>query len=181
MDTEHSTLARPYARAAFGYAADAGDGAADAWRAALDTLAAVVCEPPVAVLIAAPLAAADKAAQLGGLLGEALDGKQRNFVRLLADNGRLALLPAIATAFRCLYAERRGEVAVELRCARALDDSVTEMLRERLGQRLQGEVLLSVSDDPSLLGGATLRIGDRVIDGSLRGRLAALANALRAA
>ena len=179
MDTEQSSLARPYARAAFDYATDAGDGAADAWMVALDTLAAVVAEPQVAALVAAPWAAADKAERLGGLIGEALDDNQHNFVRLLADNGRLALLPAIASAFRSLYAARRGEVAVELRCARPLDGADAEMLRERLGKRFRGEVQLSVSADPALLGGAVLRVGDRVIDGSLRGRLATLASALR--
>ena len=178
MDAEQNTLARPYARAAFDFAA--GGDAVDSWLAALDTLAAVVREPRVAALVAAPkLAAADKAERLSALLGEALDRGQRHFVRLLADNGRLALLPAIAAACRRLRAARRGEVAVELRSARALDDAAVERLREQLGARFQGAVQLSVTEEPALLGGALVRVGDQVIDGSLRGRLAALAGALR--
>ncbi len=179
MDAEQSTLARPYARATFDFA-EAHD-AVDHWREALGALASVVQEPRVAALVAAPkLTAADKAERLSGLLDDMLDDPQRNFVRLLADNGRLALLPSINSAFLQLRATQLGEVTVELHSARALDEASTEPLRARLGERFKGEVQFSIAEDPALLGGALLRVGDQVIDGSLRGRLATLATTLRA-
>lgn len=174
---ELSTLARPYAKAAFQVAY--GSQALEQWSAMLATLTAVADDSKVKALLSSPSATAEqKAAQVIDLCGDALDGAGSNFVKTLAANQRLPLLPFIREQFETLKAALEKTVDVELTTAMALDDAQVDQLVAALKQRSQCDVSISSSVDASLLGGAVIRIGDTVIDGSLRGRLTELSHAL---
>lgn len=176
---ELSTIARPYAKAAFEHAVAAGT--LPQWSAMLGLLAAVAEDPAVHRLLESPeLTANSKAESLVALCGESLDVKGVNFVRVLAESRRLALLPDILLQFDRLKANLERTVDVAVVAAREMGVDQTEKLAGVLSARLQRDVRISVSVDPSLLGGAVIRAGDTVIDGSVRGRLAKLAEALLA-
>lgn len=176
---ELSTLARPYAKAAFEHAVAAG--ALPQWSAMLDLLAALATDSRVAGVLAAPsLTASSKGDHLIALAGDALDAGGVNFIRTLADNRRLALLPQIAEQFGRLKANLEMTVDVEVTSAHGMDPDQQQKLAQALRARLKREVRLNVTIDNSLIGGAVIRAGDTVIDGSIRGRLAKLAEALQA-
>lgn len=176
---ELSTIARPYAKAAFECAVAAA--ALPQWSAALGLLAELAKEPRVIGLLETPnLTSNSKADQLVALCGDTLDAQGANFVRTLAENRRLALLPQIQQQFESLKANLEKTVNVELIAATAMDPAQLEKLEQALKARLQRDVKIDVSVDKALLGGAVIRAGDTVIDGSVRGRLAKLAEALQA-
>lgn len=174
---ELSTLARPYARAAFERAV--ADNSLQPWADALALLAGVAGQDKVAGLIQSPsLTAAQKADTLLELCGDELSSKLNNFVKLLAENHRLGLLRQIHDQFHALKIEREKVVDVELVSAIAIDATQQEKLTKALATRLEREVNISVSVDSDLIGGAVIRAGDMIIDGSVRGRLNKLAEAL---
>lgn len=174
---ELSTLARPYARAAFERAV--ADNSLQPWADALALLAGVAGQDKVAGLIQSPsLTAAQKADTLLELCGDELSSKLNNFVKLLAENHRLGLLRQIHDQFHALKIEREKVVDVELVSAIAIDATQQEKLTKALAIRLEREVNISVSVDSDLIGGAVIRAGDMIIDGSVRGRLNKLAEAL---
>ncbi|MBX3693867.1 MAG: F0F1 ATP synthase subunit delta [Steroidobacteraceae bacterium] len=174
---ENATLARPYARAAFEFARDAK--ALAGWGDLLATAAVVVTDERFAALIGSP--EPGPAALAGVVLdiaGGSADEHGRNFVRLLAQNRRLALLPEIAAQFARLRAEVENTVDVEVASALPLTGEQTEQLARALTRRLNRRVRLHASVDPSLIGGAVVRAGDFVLDGSLKGRLERLAQSM---
>ena len=174
---ELSTLARPYAKAAFECAV-AGD-ALDAWSEALAWLAQLVEDAQLAPLLRSPAVdRAQRATLLIELGGERLADPVRNFVQVLAENDRLLLLPVLFEQFQALKADHRCLVEVEVTSAAPIDESQQQRLAAALVRRLGREVRIQVSIDPGLIGGAIIRAGDTVIDGSLRGRLNKLAGAL---
>lgn len=175
---ELSTLARPYARAAFAFARE--QQVLPAWSAMLATAAAVAEEPKVAQKISAPsLGAAARATALIDLCGDVLDQSGRNFLHILAENGRLPLLGDITLLFEELKAAAEKETAVEIISAMPLEEEMTARLTQALGTRLGQEVSVRVRVDEKLLGGAVVRAGDVVIDGSVRGRLQRLAETIK--
>ncbi|MFA5633172.1 MAG: F0F1 ATP synthase subunit delta [Porticoccaceae bacterium] len=174
---ELSTLARPYAKAVFEYAEAAG--ALEPWSALLTVLGTVVADPKVEQLLASPtVSTAEQAAALIDICAEALDDKGRNLVLLLAENRRLRLLPYIREQFEVLKLQRQKSVNVELVSATPLDQEQQDKLIGALARKLDRSVNATVSVDPSLLGGVLIRAGDTIIDGSIRGRLTKLAEAL---
>jgi F-type H+-transporting ATPase subunit delta len=174
---ELRTLARPYAKAVFGYAHTTGS--LDQWSASLELLSSVIGEAAVQKLLAGPrLTKQQQAATIIDLCGDALGDKAQNLVVLLADNRRLPLLPFISAQFRDLKAAAEKTVDVEIVSASALDDQQHQQFSQALSARLDRRVNISVSIDKSLIGGVLIRAGDTVIDGSLRGRLTKLAQAL---
>lgn len=174
---ELSTLARPYAKAAYEYAVE-GD-ALDSWSAMLKTLTAVVQQDTVKALLDSPERSIQQQGEsLVELCGDALDDSGRNFVRLLAQNRRLPLIPFIGDQFEVLKAQREKTVDVQVVAASELDTAQQEKLSQALSRRLDRRVNITVSIDKSLLGGVLIRAGDTVIDGSIRGRLTKLAEAL---
>jgi F-type H+-transporting ATPase subunit delta len=174
---EFSTLARPYARAAFEHAA-AGD-TLESWFRALGLLALLAEDARVSLRLRSPALAREQRAQLLiDLCGDELDIQVRNFLQVLAANDRLLLLPEILQQFQALKADHQRLVEVEVTSAAAIDETQRSRLAEALVKRLGREVSIQVSVDPSLIGGAIIRAGDTVIDGSLRGRLNKLADAL---
>ena len=174
---EPPTLARPYARAAFEHARAAGDLAA--WQAALSELAAITAEPKVAAAMRDPnQTAAQRAATLSGLAGDAVPLAVANLLAIMADNGRLSLLPEVAMLFDQLKQAVESTVAVHVTSAYPLSDVETQQLAETMQEKLARSITLTSETDPSLLGGALIRAGDLVIDGSVRGRLNKLSGTL---
>lgn len=176
---EPSTIARPYAEAAFRLA-DAQGRLAD-WSAMLANLAAVAADGRVRVAIGDPNFPAAKVAGLFiSILAGKLNGEAENFVRVLAENGRLDVLADIRAQYEALKNEREGVVDAEIQTAFELDPAQVADLVSRLEKRTGLKVNARVSLDQSLIGGVRIVIGDQVIDGSARAQLAALETALKA-
>lgn len=175
---EIATLARPYANAVFDLAHSAGR--LTEWSPMLALLARAVETDEVKELIAAPsLAPAVKAHQLIDVVREDIDDRCRRFVNVLADNQRLDLLPEIAAQFEALKAEAEKTLDVEITAAVELTDQQVASYAQALRQRFDQDVNVSVDIDPGLVGGAIVRAGDTVIDGSVRGRLTRLVESLQ--
>jgi F-type H+-transporting ATPase subunit delta len=171
---EKATIARPYAKAAFESARS--HNAFDRWSTVLATASSVVQDERVARLLSSPLVTPEKLSGLiGEIVGGSLDEHSRNFLATLAGNRRLALLPEIATMFEALRAEAENTADVQVISAVQLNDAQKQRLAAALKKRLQREVRLHVEVDESLIGGAIVRAGDFVIDGSLKARLDRLA------
>lgn len=175
MATTH--LARPYAAAAFELAS-AGDRRAE-WSDMLALLAHIAADERVARVLRAPrLAPAERAELVLSIAGEHLNEGGRNLVRLLAENGRLTALPDVAARYEALRAEAERRVDAWVTSATELDEQQRERISESLKKRLDREIRLHCEVDPSLIGGAVIRAGDLVIDGSLKGRIERLASRL---
>ena len=172
------TLARPYARAAFGVARDAG--ALPAWSEALALAARVAADPQVAGLLGHPKLSRDDVGTLlapaGGSAG-AGDAYAR-FLGMLFENNRLGLLPEIAGLFDELRFEAERVVRARVTSAAALADAEVETIKAALRRRFGREVEVETAVDESLIGGAVIDAGDVVIDGSLKGKLERLQTAL---
>ena len=172
-----TTLARPYAKAAFQLSE--ADDALARWDEMLTLAAAIVGEERVAALIESPQVSAQ---QVGDLLteaaGENFDARFSGYLSVLAENGRLSLLDEIASIYSKLrqQAERRLEVRVV--SAVALEEDQKERLRNALSKRFDAEIKLNNEIDNSVMGGAVIYAGDQVIDGSLSGRLKKLEQSL---
>jgi F-type H+-transporting ATPase subunit delta len=176
---EPSTIARPYAEAAFRLA-DAQGKLAD-WSAALANLSAVAADGRVGAAIGDPnLPAAKVAGLIISILAGKLSGETENFVRVLADNGRLDVLAEIRTQYEVLKNAREGVVEAEVYTAFEMDQAQVADLVSRLEKKTGRKVKARVSVDKSLIGGVKIVIGDKVIDGSARAQLAALETALKA-
>jgi F-type H+-transporting ATPase subunit delta len=176
---ENLTIARPYAEAAFA-SADAS-GKLQAWSDALQRLAMIVSDSDMHNVIGDPKVGPE---QLYGLVaaaaGDALAPEVQNFVRVLIENDRLTLLPEIATLFEALKNEREGVIEAQIESAFPVDDEALAQLVGDLERRFKRKVRPQVTVDRALIGGALITVGDEVIDGTVRGRLASMASALRA-
>jgi len=168
------TLARPYARAAFGIARD--EGAFAAWSDALGFAARVAADPRVAGVLGNPKLSDAEAVAL--LAPQGAGESVTRFLALLADNRRLPLLPEIAGLYEQLRNEAEHVVKATVTSAAALPDAELEAIRAALRKRFGSEVELQTAIDESLIGGAVIDAGDVVIDGSLKGKLARLESAL---
>jgi F-type H+-transporting ATPase subunit delta len=176
---EPSTIARPYAEAAFKLADEAG--ALGRWSEMLAALALVAQDPRVRSAAADPrLSDAQRAGLFISILGGRLTGEVENFVRVLAQNDRLALLPQIREQFDMLKNEREGVVEAEVQSAFELTDAQLKDIVQRLEKKTGRKVRAQLSLDRELIGGVRIVLGDKVIDGSARAQLAALEAALKA-
>jgi len=174
---ELSNIARPYARAVFELAKDGADYSV--WSEQLDMLAAVAVDPNVVGLFNNPrVSRRDLALVFMDVCGDRLDENVKNLVRLLAQNRRLHALPAIAEQYEHLRAEAEQTVQAELESALPVSDTQQQRIVEALSQRMGRRVELTVKTNEELLGGAVVRAGDLVIDGSIRARLEKLATAI---
>ncbi len=176
--SELSTLARPYAEAAFRLAQGANDLAG--WSARIATLASIVSDVQVARLIGDPAVSAERVAELvievaGGDLGE----RGANFVKVLAENDRLSLLPEISAQFETLKANAEGTLEATITSAQVLTQAQIDDLVAGLKAKFNRAVNVQVAVDPELIGGAVITIGDQVMDGSVKGRLQRMAFALQ--
>ena len=176
---EKLTIARPYARAAFQEAR--GDNKLAEWADALKIAAQGIGDDRVSSLIGNPRVLPGELAQLViDVAGSDLGQHGANFVRTLAENRRLALLPEISEQFESLKNEVEGTADVTVVSAAALDEAQQKNLAAALERRLKRAVRLHYQTDAGLIGGAVIRSGDLVIDGSLRSRLENIAYDLTA-
>lgn len=174
---EVSTIARPYAKAAFECAAD--KGMLTEWSSMLALMAVVSQTPEVRRLLDSPsLGYAAKAAIFTDLCGEALSDGAKNFVGVLAEHKRLSVLTAISADFETLKARLEQSLDVEITSAFELSEAQREKLKAALSSKWQKKISLQSRVDSSLIGGVVIRTGDMVIDGSLRGKLARLSEAV---
>lgn len=172
--SQNLTLARPYARAAFSLARDAGQTAP--WSQALAFASRVAADPQAQVLLAHPQLSTSDAVAL-----VAPEGADENFVRflaLLSENRRLPLLADIAGLFEQQRAEADRVIKAKVTSATELPPSELATIKAALQRRFGRDVVIQTAIDASLIGGAVIDAGDVVIDGSLKGKLAQLQTAL---
>jgi F-type H+-transporting ATPase subunit delta len=179
--TQALTLARPYARAAFGIARDeasAPAGGYAAWSQALGFAAQVAADPRVAGLLGDPRLGDAAAVEL--LAPPQAPASFGRYLAMLADNRRLGLLPEIAGLYEQLRAEAERVLKATVTSASELPAAELDAIKASLRRRFGREVEVATAVDASLIGGAVIDAGDVVIDGSLKGKLerlqAALAN-----
>ncbi len=169
---ELTTIARPYAKAAFDHAVE--NNAVDSWAAMLEFTGVVANHKDVNSMLKGAMAPQQVAEFFIGICGEQVNAQGQNLIKVMAENGRLEVLPAVAE----LYAEFRNEWAKEVE---ADVISATELSTEKqaeiaasLAKRLSRKVKLNCSIDASLVAGVIIKAGDLVIDGSVRGKLSRL-------
>ncbi|WP_439134691.1 F0F1 ATP synthase subunit delta [Pseudomaricurvus sp.] len=174
---ELTTLARPYAKAAFESALAADQ--LQQWSDMLNLAAAVSQHDGMVKALLSPALTADEKAQaFVDVCGDELNEGGANLVKALADNKRLTLLPEIQQLFEMHKAQREQTVDVEVTTAFELSGELQDKLAKALSAKLDRVVTLSTAVDKAILGGALVRAGDTVIDGSVRGRLTKLAEAM---
>jgi len=177
-----TTLARPYAKAAFALAQEeqARDGEAlPRWEQMLNLAAAITADAAMAEVLDSPHVSNAAAVKLiADTAGDALDGRFRGFLGVLAEYGRLSLLPEIARLFRRLRAEAERRLQVRVVSAVPLDAEQSARMREALARRFACQIELDNEIDKGVIGGAVIYAADEVIDGSLRGRLHKLSGSL---
>lgn len=174
---EISTLARPYARAAFDVARDRE--AMPEWSEMLQFAAAVADDGRMGPLLDDPRYTREQIAEIFiHVGGKQLNRDAQNFVRVLADNRRFALLPKIAELFNVYRAEAENTIKVDVVSGSEFSPAQQKELAAHLKKRFGRDVQLEYTVDENMLGGAIVRAGDEVIDGSVRGQLSKLASAL---
>jgi len=174
---DFTTAARPYAKAAFEIARDTSQY--DAWSERLVFLSSAVGDEKLRSALEAPgLTHNQRADMMEKIAGDQLDDRGKNFVRLLAENDRLALLPDIASIYETLKAEAEGEIEAHVISAFELKDDQAKRIADALAKRLNRKIKITSSIDKELIGGAIIKAGDLVIDGSLKGRLGKMTQSL---
>ncbi|MCL5272322.1 MAG: F0F1 ATP synthase subunit delta [Gammaproteobacteria bacterium] len=177
--SDSTTIARPYAKAIFEHALAEKNLAQ--WSEHLLMLAQTVLNPQASQFIGNPAATEEQHIELlqavcGGKNNESLN----NLITLLATNKRLMLLPEIKVLYDAHRAEQEKTLDVDVISFSTVSSTQEQQLIDSLSKRLQRKVSLKISIDPSLLGGAVIRAGDLVIDGSVRGKLNKLGTGLAA-
>lgn len=175
--SELTTIARPYAKAAFEYSQNKKQ--LGEWASMLETFAVVVADKKAYDFLSNPtINQEDKISFLLGFIPDNDDKIKpglNNFLQLLAEYNRLTILPEIAVLYHSYRADYEKSLEVKVISAMDLDSEQEEALKKALSKKLNREVSLSVHIDDSLLGGAIIQAGDLVIDGSVRGKLDKLA------
>ncbi len=172
-----TTLARPYAKAAFELAQ--GEQALGAWDDMLGLAAAMVAEDSMASLIENPDVGKTQVLEIiTDAAGDAFSDRFRGFLSVLASNDRLPLLPQVADLYRGLRERAENRLRVKVVSATPLEEAQSARLKEALARRFDCEIELDNQIDAGVIGGAVVYAGDQVIDGSLRGRLNKLSSSL---
>lgn len=175
--SELTTAARPYARAAFDYASS--NGVTDQWAEMLAFCGAVADDATMKAALDQPSLNKQQSADLfNEVCADKLDEHGKNFIKLLAENDRISLLPDIAVLYHHYQTEAEGTVDAELISALEVSEQQIQAISASLAKRLGKKISITTSIDETLIGGAIIRAGDMVIDGSVRGRLEKLSNTL---
>ena len=171
------STARRYAEAAFEIAER--DDSMEAWVRALAIAEERLVDPEVTRLLSNPsVPATSRVEVLERIVGDDVTGAQRNLLSLMVRRGRFEQLPAVIREFLRLYRLREGIVEATVTSAAALDAAEVEALQSRLQSMTGKRIELAQEVDPELLGGVQVRVGDQLIDGSVRGRLERLSSDL---
>jgi len=175
--SELTTLARPYAKAAFEFAQTADN--LSAWSEMLSFCALAITDENLSEYLDNPGLTREQVADVMLQVAEGkLDEHGQNFVRLLSDNKRLDLLPAIARLFEENKAKYEKTVDVDITSAVEMSESQLNKVSERLSDQLGRKVNINSETDASLIGGMLIRAGDMVIDASVKGKLNELSDTL---
>lgn len=176
---ELSTIARPYAEAAFELARE--ESALGAWSQMLRFGATIVGDGRVAAALDNPrLDAPAKESLLLSIAGDRFDAQARNFIHVLVDADRVALLPQISAQFDALKDDAEATAKATIESAFELTDAQVAELKVALEKRFGRKIEATVSVNPELIGGARVTVGDAVIDGSVQAKLDAMSTQLRA-
>lgn len=164
------TLARPYAKAAFAYASE--QSATDSWSTALELLSAAVQDEAFSAFLTRPeLTPAEQVSLFAKVLGEDQTAAVSNFLTLLAENNRLALLPEISAEYEQLKSQNNNTVDVVIESAFPLTSVQEQLLAHALEKKFEAAVNVSVEVKPELIAGVVIRAGDQVIDDSALNKL----------
>ena len=175
--TVFTTAARPYANAVYDIASKAG--AQDSWGDALANLAAVVSEAHVSDMLNDPeMGKQQKGDMLIKVLGDNLSEQQQNLVKLMAENGRLGIMPDVLDQFEAARAKAENKVEAQVVSAYELSAQQTDELVNTLKNKLGCDVTLTTTVDKSLIGGIVVKAGDTIIDASMKSQLDSLALSL---
>ena len=176
--SEMTTIARPYAKAAFAYALE--NQAVENWQQML-VFAAEVAENDAMREVMTGALAADKLADLFvKVCGEQLDEAGQNLIKVMAENGRLITLPAVLALFNEMKAEHEKEIDVDVTSSVPLSEQQQQSIAASLEKRLARKVKLNCNVDSTLIAGLVIKAGDTVIDGSVKSKLGRLTDALQA-
>ena len=175
--TDFTTAARPYANAVYDLAHETSS--LDSWSDALANLAAVVNDAQISKLLDAPESGKNQKGELIiQVLGDKLNEQQQNLVKLMAENGRLKLMPDVLEQFEVARAKAENKVEAEVISAFELSAKQTSELVNTLKNKLGCEVTLTTTIDKSLIGGVVIKAGDTIIDASMKSQLNSLALSL---
>ncbi|MFT2796328.1 F0F1 ATP synthase subunit delta [Serratia sp. N21D137] len=175
--SEFITVARPYAKAAFDFAVE--NQSVERWQQMLAFTAVVTRNEQMAELLSGAVAPETLSNTFIAVCGDELDEHGQNFIRVMAENGRLLVLPAVLQQFIELRAALESTVEVEVLSSSALNDTQQAKIIAAMEKRLSRKVKLNCKIDKSVLAGVIIRAGDLVIDGSVSGRLERLADVLQ--
>ncbi|WP_042883556.1 F0F1 ATP synthase subunit delta [Cupriavidus necator] len=178
---ETATIARPYAEALFRVASESSAGNLGAWSELVSEMGQVAANPDMKAIAGDPNVPGEKLAELFlSVQKSPLNDEARRFVRLLVDNGRLTVMPEIAEQFHVLKNAREGSSDVEITSAFPLEGPQLNDLVAALERKFGRKLYAKVAVDPSLIGGVSVKVGDEVLDTSVRSRLAAMQATLTA-
>ena len=175
---ETITVARPYAVAIWRHAE--AEGKTDLWSDMLGFMADIVSDKTMASIVADPRVGEKRLADLMlDICGGRLNDTAESFVRLLVQNGKLSLMPEIASVYAALKSEAGGAIDAMLISAYPVNAKFEQAIAAAMQKKLDREINFTTEEDKSLLGGVIIRAGDMVIDASIKGQIESLANELR--
>lgn len=176
--SELTTIARPYAKAAFDYAVE--NKGVEQWLSMLCCAAQVANHESIQRILSGTASAGRQAEIIVEICAEQLDEYGQNLIKLMAENGRLIALPQVYELFVELKAEYDKEIDVDITSAVDLDDKQQASISASLEKRLARKIKLNCNLDSGLVAGMVIKAGDTVIDGSVRSKLNRLADSLQA-
>lgn len=175
--SELTTVARPYAKAAFDFAVESE--AVSSWNDMLIFAAEVAKNNDIVSFLAGSHSPEVTSDLFIKVCGEQLNEQGQNFVKVLAENGRLVAIPAVAEMFAELKAQYENEIEVDITSATELSDAQTKSLVDALEKRLARKIKLNCNIDSAVVGGLLIKAGDTVIDATIRGKLDRLSTVLQ--
>lgn len=180
--SELTTIARPYAKAAFDFAVEQSakeKSAVQKWSEMLGFVSELAKNEQVQKFLSSSFSAQYIADTVISICGEQLDQYGQNLIRLMAENKRLTVLPAVYEEFQYYVEEYNATAEVQVISAQPLNATQKQKIAAAMEKRLARKVKLNCSVDNSLIAGVIIRTDDFVIDGSSRGQLQRLANELQ--
>ena len=175
--SDFTTAARPYANAVYDTAKESNT--LDSWSDALANLAAVVSDDQLSELLDNPgTGKSEKGELVLQILGDSLNQQQQNLVKLMAENGRLKIMPDVVEQFEVERAKAENKIEAEVISAFELTAEQTSELVNTLKNKLGKDITLTTTVDESLIGGVVIKAGDTIIDASMKSELDSLTLAL---